>query len=577
MRRRTYGTLKLTKNRTKWTLAAEPHVIQVAKRLWRRGGRVTGKIHLLANPPTAVDLDWFLKRYPLEMTAEDRRHLKVTAGTHVENLRRVQDYLGHHVPPPPFDLAVPPRDYQAREAAVVLAQGHLLVADQLGLGKTCASIATLTDPRTLPAVVVTLTHLPHQWAAEVGKFAPRLRTHVIRVGPLYPLTGARTEGGQLGLPGQEPDVVILSYSKLAKWSQVLAEYARSAIFDECQELRIRDSGNGPSQKYAAAYHLARNVDFRTGLSATPIYNYGDEIFSVMDVLVPGGLGSWAEFSAEWCVPTGNRHYRIKEPAAFGAWAREQGLMVRHTRKQVGRELPEVIPIVQEVGAEARHLDEIQGRAAELARILLDGAKRERGEALMAGGELDRIVRQATGLAKAPYVAEFVRLLVESGEQVLLAGWHHAVYDLWQERLDGVEVVRYTGQESATQKIQAAQDFVEGRARVMMISLRSGAGLDGLQEAARVVVFGELDWSPGVHDQVVGRLHRDGQNDPVLAYYMVADSGSDPVMAQTLGIKKQQAAGVVETGEKPTAALLADAAADRARRLAEEWMRRAGGS
>ena len=69
------------------------------------------------------------------------------------------------------------------------------------------------------------------------------------------------------------------------------------------------------------------------------------------------------------------------------------------------------------------------------------------------------------------------------------------------------------------------------------------GLVGLQGSCRTVVFGELDWSPGVHEQATGRVHRDGQAEPVVAYYLMAESGSDPIVAQVLGIKRQQIEGV----------------------------------
>lgn len=64
-----------------------------------------------------------------------------------------------------------------------------------------------------------------------------------------------------------------------------------------------------------------------------------------------------------------------------------------------------------------------------------------------------------------------------------------------------------------------------------------------QHCCRTVVHGELDWSPAVHDQANGRVHRDGQKEPVIAYYMQTDSGSDPVIADTLGLKRQQASGI----------------------------------
>jgi hypothetical protein len=58
-----------------------------------------------------------------------------------------------------------------------------------------------------------------------------------------------------------------------------------------------------------------------------------------------------------------------------------------------------------------------------------------------------------------------------------------------------------------------------------------------------VVFGELDWSPSVHEQATGRVFRDGQPDPVVAYYLVSDQGSDPVLESTLGVKRMQLEGV----------------------------------
>jgi SNF2 family DNA or RNA helicase len=118
------------------------------------------------------------------------------------------------------------------------------------------------------------------------------------------------------------------------------------------------------------------------------------------------------------------------------------------------------------------------------------------------------MRQATGLAKAPHVADFVRLLVESGERVILFGWHHAVYRIWEERLSDLGVAWYTGTESATKKDAEFSRFLRKEVPILVMSLRAGAGLDGLQHGCRTLVFGELDWSPAVLAQCEGRLHRD---------------------------------------------------------------------
>ncbi len=71
-----------------------------------------------------------------------------------------------------------------------------------------------------------------------------------------------------------------------------------------------------------------------------------------------------------------------------------------------------------------------------------------------------MMRQATGIAKAPYVAEFVRMLVESGESVMLYGWHRDVYNIWLERLAEFNPVMYTGTEGPAAKERSKQAFLE---------------------------------------------------------------------------------------------------------------------
>jgi SNF2 family DNA or RNA helicase len=131
---------------------------------------------------------------------------------------------------------------------------------------------------------------------------------------------------------------------------------------------------------------------------------------------------------------------------------------------------------------------------------------------------------------------------------------------------------YTGDESETAKVASVAAFVEGRANVLIISLRAGAGLDGLQQVSRTVVIGELDWSPQVHQQNIGRVYRDGQSEPCVAYYLVADEGSDPVIADVLGLKEAQATGIVDP-DRAGVPHLVGAADDHIRKLAEDVLRR----
>src|SRR3546814_18963606 len=84
---------------------------------------------------------------------------------------------------------------------------------------------------------------------------------------------------------------------------------------------------------------------------------------------------------------------------------------------------------------------------------------------------------------------------------------------------------YTGSETTGQKDREKQRFLDGDTDVLIMSLRSGAGVDGLQHRCSTGVFGELDWSPGIHQQCIWRLDRAGQQNPVTAFFLVAHDGT----------------------------------------------------
>lgn len=543
---RTFGTATLKKG--VWSLSVEPHVRLRLKRMFpaMKGSEV---LEMRATESNSRDLQWVLSRYPLDVARDDQIQLFHAATKFDDRARYFLQVLQGHVLPRQFALALPPRDYQQQAADLVLRSNGLLIADELGVGKTVSAICVLSAPETLPALVVTLTALPWQWQQELTRFAPNLHTHVLKQARPYDFVGKNEE---------VPDVLITSYSKLAGWAPELVGGIRTVIFDEVQELR-----RPGTDKYEAAEAIAAEASYRVGLSATPIYNMGSEFFHIFSVLCPDALGTWDEFAETWCTGK-DAKAKIAEPAAFGAYLREAGLMIRRTRVDVKRELPPFQQIAHYVECDDGALNIISRDIAELARFVLDQSQKPFAR-MQASNDLDWRLRQATGISKAKYVAAFVRLLVESGESVVLFGWHHAVYRIWMAELAEFHPVMFTGQETPLQKKNAKEAFVSGVSKVMIMSLRSGAGLDGLQYATRTVVHGELDWSKGVMDQCDGRVYRDGQPDPVTSYYLLCTEGSDPVIADVLGVKAGQLRGVVD----PNAVLVeAQADPDRIKRLAE---------
>lgn len=527
-----------------WVIECEPQVRARLRRVFPKvSSRASEKIWLSATPENSRELDWFLSRYPMNMENETLFQLRMLATKHKEQERAIADLLQGERALPECAMAKAPRDYQ-REALVQLQiLGGLLLADELGLGKTVSAMCPMTIPQNLPAVVVYPASLPNHWPEKLAEFMPGLRVHHVKKTCPYPL---------IKQPGQRaadlwdtiPDVILVSYHKLRGWAEVLGEIARYVVFEECQQLR-----NPDSDIYRACQYLSEKVTeksgLKLGLTGTPIYNYGCEFFHVIQVLLPDSLGSYEEFVREWCdVGSSDRKTRLREPAEFGEYLRRSGIMLRRTRAEVGRELPPLTKIPYEIEMNKAVLHNMTSDAVMLAKTILAANERYRGERLQASGEFDRLMRQATGVAKAPFVCEFVRLLIESGHQkVVLFGWHREVYNIWLEQLAEFNPVMYTGSESPKQKKASMDAFTNGDSKVIIVSLRAGAGIDGLQYASSTAVFGELDWAYGVMWQCIGRLFRDGQINPVMAYFLLADDGSDPIISEIVGIKRDQLEGV----------------------------------
>jgi SNF2 family DNA or RNA helicase len=559
------------------TVTCQPHVAIMLRRVFggvqRKGA---GSFELSATPPNANLLEWFRAQFPLDLEPASATPFRVLVAAEKRKQLAIAEIEEPGYVPRQFDLALPPREYQRVAADLALRTGRLLIADMIGLGKTVSGICTLVAEGALPAVIVTMTHLPIQWHRELARFVPGLRVHRVKSGKPYSLKSLKfdvdAEGVRYRPLGRLPDVVVLSYSKLDGWVDTLAPMTRTIILDECQELRIAGSN-----KYKAAKALCEAARTRIGLSASPIYNYGAEIFSVLDALSPGVLGSRGEFYQEWCGGGGGDPTKVgvKDPIALGSYLREAGLMIRRTRKDVGRELPPLTIVRHVVECDTRRIDEAAADVAEIARRVLARAG-SNFELMQWSGEIDLRMRQATGLGKAAGVADLVRLLVESGENVVLYGWHRAVYEIWKSAFEraGISYALYTGEENARAKVTSLKRFIAGEAKVLIISLRAGAGIDGLQKVNKTVVIGELDWSPMVHGQNIGRSYRDGQLDPVFAYFPVAEQGSDPAIEDVLGLKEAQATGIISP-EDAGIPQFVGGSPEHVRRLAEEVIRRRG--
>lgn len=522
-----YGELVFNLQDDEWIITElEAHAIIRLKNLFPR-------IATAARPPfkfpgtleLACDLEWFIQRYPLRMSDDDYNKLKIKKHFYEQRIKSFEDLLSENYVPQPIILTNEHhlREYQAKAVELIHRNKALLLGDDLGLGKTVSGIGLLLKEGTLPAIIVVPTHLMEHWSEKIKEFT-NLRVHKIKGRHPYRLPVA--------------DVFVIKYSCLDGWIDVfnILNY-KTIIFDEVHYLRRRDSN-----RYLAAEEMTKYATWKLGLSATPIFNYGDEIFNILDVLNKEGLGDRESFLREWT--TQGPKPVVKNPKALGTFLRDSFMFLRRTPEDVGRELPVVNRIVQNVDFDQKTVDNAEKLMKELAMKVLHGSFNEKG---MASRELDRYARQITGISKARAVAEYVKILLENGRPVLLFGWHREVYSIWEEAFKDYKCAYYTGSETSQEKHANAQLFKEGKIDLLILSLQSGEGLDGLQFRCKDVVFGELDWTPARHEQCIGRANRDGQTEQVTAHFLVSDTGSDPLIIELLGMKSAQARKIVDPG------------------------------
>jgi hypothetical protein len=530
--KKTYGSISFNKENNSWIIEKmEPHVSIRFKQMFPKVYTSSVPPYSLVNSPeVSSDLKWFFSRYPVDISEKDQRILHKNNKQFFDKQAEVESIMmPNWVPSVTYGIQSGQRLRGHQKTAIAMHQlvDRLLLVDAIGTGKSYTAIGAALQEGSLPAAFVVQAHLPSQFKEKIEEFS-HLKAHIIKTGKPYSLPKA--------------DIYIFKYSILSGWVDIFAQgFFKFAMFDEVQELRHGTSTN----KGFAANILSSNVEKVLATTATPIYGYGIEMFNVLDMIKKGSLGSRYEFIREWC---GGNEKSVVDPNALGSFLRESQLMLRRTKKDIYGDTMEPNIIIEKVDYDEKVVKSSEELAKQLAITALTGSFTEQGSAAR---ELDLRLREATGIAKAKNVAMFVRMLVQSGEKVLLSGWHRDVYEIWNKELSDLGVVMYTGSENAKQKDETKREFVEGNAQVLIISHKSGAGLDGLQHVCSTVVLGELAWSKEIHGQIFGRVDRDGQKskDPVSVFVMISDYGSDPVMMDLLGIKHNQQRGILDPNDK----------------------------
>ncbi len=415
-----------------------------------------------------------------------------------------------------------------------------VLADDMGLGKTVTTLAYLSERKARegakPTLVVAPSSVLGNWVRECERFAPGLRAAVMH--------GAQR--GDLLANASEWDVLVTSYALLRTDASALgAVDFRAVIFDEAQFLK-----NAASVTAESARSLRAGT--RLALTGTPVENHLGELWAILDLVNPTMLGSARDFEQRYARPIANRD----DLSAARLRTITRPFVLRRTKREVLRELPEKEEITRVVAMTAKQRSLYDGMAA-LLREDVERDVRAKGMGASALNVLTALLRlrqvacdpmlvdaahtKASGKREA--FLELVRDLVREGRRALVFSQFVSLLSLWREDLDreGIRYVYLDG--TTTNRDQRVRDFQEGDAPLFLISLKAGG--TGLNlTAADTVIHLDPWWNPAVEEQATDRAHRMGQTRKVTVYRLVSEGSVEEKIQRLKAHKKELADAVV---------------------------------
>jgi SNF2 family DNA or RNA helicase len=493
------------------------------------------------DPKNVAQIKWIMDRYPLEILSKNIWQKKLPPSAKV-------------IPKKPkkterLQLATPGKQFKGnllnfqREGLDFLLKsaGNALLADEMGLGKTVQSLSYLaSEQNAFPALIVAPLVTLQNWQREIEKFLMRKSRNGRLVENESPTSTIIRVGKSEDLG--KYDFYIINYELLFKRYKDLAKLGlRTIVCDEVQNLRSKTT-----QKYHAIKKLAalESVKYRVGLSGTPIYNRGSEIWPIVDILRPGLLGSFKEFCEYFCyVNEKGKAIVLENKRESLRNMLQKHVMLRRKKTDVLSELKEKIRYKEIIDSDINYYHK------ELERIWkkLEDERKEAQTAFDASTAYQRAIqseRQAAGAAKLPHVINFVKNIMEIEESVVVFCHHKSIHSLLHQSLSEFKPASIIGGQTDKQRQDNIDSFQGGQTKLMIAGLRAGnVGINLTR--AKYVIFAELDWSPAIHLQAEDRLHRIGQKNTVFAYYLIGNGTLDEHVARVLVDKSYEIDAIMD--------------------------------
>jgi len=420
------------------------------------------------------------------------------------------------------------KDFQRAGIDFMLSHPRCLNASPMGLGKT-VMVAGLIN--CLPAdrirqgvLIVCPANLKINWQREFDRWLhPPRKSAIVRGFD----DSDRTSSG----------IYIVNYAQLKKYEEHLRKVNWHLIVaDESHYLQ------NPKAQRSKIFRSLR-CDRRVLLSGTPLSNRPRSLWNQLSMIDPLRWRTYRDFAFEFCngymQKIGNREILMADGASN---QRTLNILLRATcmyrveKEQVMQQLPkkliQIIPLEVKdntIIKKNKELEESDDFKAVLRRME-EGDSRDFSEISE--------FRHQLGEIKADVAISHVRDTLESEEKVVVFAHHQSVLSALWQGLQDYEPVALAGGTPPKKKQEAIDRFQTQPENRVFIGSIMAAGVGITLTAASVCIFAEIDWSPSQMNQCIDRLHRIGQESPVLAQYLVLDNTMDIRIARLLESKQR---------------------------------------
>lgn len=403
------------------------------------------------------------------------------------------------------------------------------LADDMGLGKTIQAIAYLLnltkEPHQNPALIVCPTSVIGNWRRELQQFAPTLRVYVHH-GP------NRYRAPRFAKNRRFFNVMLTSYPLVTKDSDwLLQEEWPALIIDEAQAIK------NPATKQSQAIRRLQ-AQHRLALTGTPMENRLEELWSIMDFLNPGYLGSQQGFRRQFITPI-EKHQDQKKLDLLKRLVQPFLLRREKTDRTVIRDLPdkherkERCPLSKEQAALYQSVvDQLRDKMGAS-----EGIERK-GLILATLTKLKQVCNHPSLLTKEPAkqahsgkLGRFFKLLdplLAQNQSCLVFTQYvrmgHLLQTFLHERYGkDCPVFFLHGSLPSVRREEMIRQFQEhrGHKAVFILSLKAGGLGLNLTEANHVIHFDRW-WNPAVEDQATDRSYRIGQQKDVHVYKLITE-------------------------------------------------------